>query len=194
MKSHGMLETCSPRALSGGDALASPLRQGECGSHSGAWYCVQSKPKRERDVAQQLDAQGFGSFLPLVAVRRKGAVEAVPAFPGYLFARFSLLADRWRAIYSTRGVRRLFSADERPIPVPEEAISTLLRLGYDRPIIAPDLPEEIAPGSLVRISSGPFAGFDGVCQWSSAERIALLLEIMGGARIVRIPRNAAGAA
>jgi transcriptional antiterminator RfaH len=190
---HGMLEPYSPGALSEGDAL-SRLRQGECGSHSGAWYCVQSKPKREREVADRLDAQGFGSFLPLVAVRRRGVVEEAPAFPGYLFVRFSLLADRWRSIYSTLGVRRLFSADEQPIPVPDSAISTLLRLGYDRPIAAPDLPEAIAPGSRVRIACGPFAGLDGVCQWSDAARVGLLLEIMGARRLVRIPRDAAGAA
>ena len=190
---NAMLEPCSPMALSGGNAL-SPLRQGECGSHSGAWYCVQSKPKRERDVADRHDAQGFGSFLPLVAVRRKGVVEPVPAFPGYLFVRFSLLADRWRSIYSTVGVRRLFSADERPIPVPDASISTLLRLGYDRPIVAPDLPEAIAPGSRVRIEAGPFAGLDGICQWSDAARVGLLLEILGAERLVRVPRDAAGAA
>jgi len=189
---NAILEPYSPPALCGGRAL-SPLRQGECGSHPGAWYCVQAKPKREREVADRLDAQGFGSFLPLVAVRRRGEIEIVPAFPGYLFVRFSLLLDRWRSIYSTVGVRRLFSADERPIPVPDASIATLLRLGYDRPITGEDLPEAIAPGSRVRIEAGPFAGLDGVCQWSSAERVALLLEIMGGARIVRIPRNAAGA-
>lgn len=176
----------------------SPLRRVECGSHLGAWYCVQSRPRMETIAAGELERQGFGTFLPLVAlrVRRRGEPERIvtaPAFPGYLFARFDVRADRWRSIHSTFGVRRLFSSEpEAPIAVPDPVIEELLRLGFDRPIVADPVPRLIAAGSLVHIEAGPFVGHDGVCLWSDAHRVALLLEIMGAPREVRIPRQAAG--
>lgn len=174
------------------------LRPGECGSHPGAWYCVQSRPRLERLAAHELERQGFAAFLPLVAIRlrRRGEPErvvSVPAFPSYLFVRFDIRADRWRCIHSTFGVRRLFSSEpEIPTPVPDAAIEELLRLGFDRPIVADPVPRLIAAGSVVHIAAGPFVGHDGVCLWSDAHRVALLLSVMGAPREVRLTRQAAG--
>ena len=67
----------------------SPLRQGGCGSHTGAWYCVQSRPRMETIAAGELARQGFGSFLPLVAVRRRrpGKPEDWPTGPGGIISK-----------------------------------------------------------------------------------------------------------
>lgn len=58
------------------------------------WYVCRTKSRTEKRVDQRLRAVGFESYLPLIerehqrADRRKRV--AVPLFPGYVFARFSL--------------------------------------------------------------------------------------------------------
>jgi transcription antitermination factor NusG len=155
----------------------------------------------------QLGKQGFKAHLPLfVAKREQVAAHSEfpstfarlvngklvedrdvirPLFPSYLFVRFDLSRDRWRAIPSTIGVQSLFmAAGHRPIPVPAGVVEALIERGrpgdgviddtYQGPSMAPLSPEE-----RVKITSGPFAGLHGICSWSTSKRVGLLLEAMG---------------
>lgn len=165
-------------------------RTPECGSHPGRrWHCVQAERGRETEVRDRLEDQGFGAFLPqIIALRpvRPGVqvAAAVPAFPGYLFARFDPRADQWRPILYTRGVKGLISsAPERPVAIPDAQIGVLLAAGYDRPIAADPVPELIDVGARVRVVEGPFAGTDGVCLWDDAKRVRLLMDLLNGAAV-----------
>jgi transcription antitermination factor NusG len=189
-----MLDTARTRpvvateAASGGNPLG-------CGSHSARWYCVETERAREAEVRDRLDDQGFGQFLPLViAMRpfRPGILQAkaVPAFPGYVFVRFDAKADRWRSIIYTRGVKGLFcSSRDVPTPVPQRQMDVLLALGYDRPIAEDPRPKLIEAGAKVRITTGPFADFDGVCLWDDGKRVALMFDLFGHSNRVTVARR-----
>lgn len=167
----------------------------ECGSHAvRSWYCVQAERGRESEVRDRLEAQGFGAFLPLViemrGPERLRRATVAPAFPGYLFVSFDVRADRWRSIVYTRGVRGLFSsAPDRPTPVPRSQVEALLALGYDAPIARDPRPQLIQAGATVRVIDGPFADAEGVCLWDDRRRVRLLMDLMGGAREVTLPRK-----
>ena len=179
-------------------SLVAPLpgrKTPECGSHPGrSWYCVQAERGRETEVRDRLEDQGFGAFLPLIIAMRPvrpgvRQAAAVAAFPGYLFAAFDVRADSWRSIIYTRGVKGLFSASpDRPTAVPRRQIEKLLELGYDRPIVEDPRPALIEVGARVRVEGGPFADQQGVCLWDDRRRVRLLMEVMGGAREVTVPR------
>lgn len=164
------------------------------------WYCVEAERARETEVRDRLEDQGFAAFLPLViALRpvRPGVMQAkaIPAFPGYLFARFDTARDRWRSIVFTRGVKGLFSsAPDRPTPVPQRQMEQLIAMGYDRPIAEDPRPALINAGAKVRVIDGPFAGHDGVCLWDDRKRVALLFDLLGGQRQITVPRAAVEAA
>jgi transcriptional antiterminator RfaH len=181
-------------------ALSGP-KLPECGCHSGrSWYCVRTDLRREVEVRDRLEEQGFGAFLPLIiAMRavRPGVREAaaVPAFPGYLFAAFDVKADRWRSILYTRGVKGIFSAHpEHPSRVPREQIERLLALGYDRPIVEDPRPALIQAGARLRVTDGPFADEQGVCLLDDGKRVRLLMDILGGQRSVTVPRSVVSSA
>lgn len=175
-------------------ALSTTGRAG-CGSHSGPrWYCVEAERFREAEARDRIEDQGFAAFLPQVLVMRSvrpGIMQAraVPAFPGYLFARFDVAKDRWRPIVYTRGVKGLFSSTpERPTPVPAAAMDLLLAQGFDKPIVADLRGELIKVGTKVRITEGAFLGHEGVCLWEDKKRVGLLFDVLGGGQEVTVPR------
>lgn len=169
-----------------------------CGSLIGArWYCVQSKPRDELVAEIQLRQQGFEAYLPqqMEAIPGKDA-RIRPLFPGYLFVRFDRDRDQWRPICHTRGVYRLFSASpERPIPVPRGVVEAIRAKAAPNGVIYPLEPERtIPPGTKLRITGGAFEFHTGVCQWTGQDRVGLLLQILGGSRVVEVPRSLVEAA
>lgn len=69
------------------------------------WYCVRSKPKKERAAAAQIESQlGLEVFCPQIRFRRKTARGPVwfqeALFPGYFFVRFDMAAMKQAVAYS----------------------------------------------------------------------------------------------
>jgi transcriptional antiterminator RfaH len=150
------------------------------------WYCVQTHVRGELTAIHGLTAQRFEIHLPKRWERdRHGGRIAAPLFPGYLFVRFDVAADRWRPVVSTRGVYRLFGATvERPTPLPVGVVEDLIeRAGPSGIIDDGTVPDPVAPlqaGQLARVTSGPFVDMTGICTWSTGRRVRLLLTLLGG--------------
>lgn len=146
------------------------------------WYVVHTLPHREAAAQRHLGNQGFRTFLPLYSktvrhARRHDTVLA-PLFPRYLFLAFDLTRDKWRAINATHGVSTLIMQGDRPTPVRDGVIETLI--ASSSPLGAVQFCRDIAPGERVRLVAGPFAGQLGILErLDSAGRVQVLLEIMG---------------
>ncbi len=152
------------------------------------WYCVQTHFREEYRALGELWQQGFRAYLPCLLPEDGERIE--PMFPGYLFVAFDAARDQWRPIVATRGVRRLFSAaPERPLPVPVGIVEELQARGragdgvIDLRRRAPDL-----EGRTVRILSGPFADFTGVCQMVAADRVRVLIDLFGRSAPIDLKR------
>lgn len=83
-----------------------------------AWMVVITKPQREKEVRDRLMHQGFEVYLPFrlldeVTAKRRG-IDATPLFPRFLFARATLDAYRWQAIFNTIGVSRVLCDPKAP--------------------------------------------------------------------------------
>jgi transcriptional antiterminator RfaH len=153
------------------------------------WYVVHTQPNGEGRADLNLRRQGFATYLPRYARRRRHArrqeVVKRPLFPRYLFVALDLARDRWRAVHSTFGVNRLVLAGEEPLPVPESIVEEIrAREGADG-LVALGLPSGVGPGSPVRLVDGIFADAKGVVERIADDRrVAVLLELLG--REVRV--------
>jgi transcriptional antiterminator RfaH len=149
------------------------------------WSVVRSQSQRERFAAEQLGLRGFETFLPMVQTKRASA----PLFNGYFFVR---IVEQWRSINYTFGVLCLVRVGDCPARCPDhevEALQAMVVGGFVR------LPEgrgapvkrEMAIGSKVKITSGPFAGMAGLYGgMSTRDRERVLLNLLGGQRSVTI--------
>ncbi len=153
------------------------------------WYVVHTQPNGEGRADLNLRRQGFATYLPRYARRRRHArrqdVVRRPLFPRYLFVALDLARDRWRAIHSTFGVDRLVLAGEEPLPVPQGVVEEIrAREGGDG-LVTIGLPAGVGPGSSVRLVDGIFADAKGVVERIADDRrVAILLELLG--REVRV--------
>lgn len=155
------------------------------------WFAIFSKPRREAEALEQLERQGYKTFLPKVRSKRRlrgqwrDVVE--PMFPRYLFIQAVLGEDDLRPVRSTRGVVGLVRFGGQLQPVPENVIVELYRLCPDREA-ALELTEVLVPGSKVRILEGPFADFEAeLLSVDGSRRALVLLKLLGQVNTVQLP-------
>ena len=156
------------------------------------WYAVHCQPHRESAAAAHLANQDFKIFLPRCEKTRRHArkIEKVrrPFFPGYLFIQLDIARTRWRSINSTFGVNRIVMCNEHPAPAPVGVVEALMSACDDDGILW--WRAELALGQKVRVVSGPFAELVGeLDQLTDADRVQVLLDIMGGRTRVVLPRD-----
>ena len=149
------------------------------------WYLVKTKPRAEERVLNYLRFANYSYLFPTywktVLFGRKR--EKKPLFPGYVFALLRLKRDYHKIRY-TRGVSGFVKFGGLPIPVHEEIIESLKARTRDDGTVRM-VSKPLRKGEVVKISEGPFAGFEAVFLESlnDGERVALLLKGLNSARV-----------
>lgn len=163
-------------------------------SSNSAWYVAQTQLQAETKASANLAQQGFEVYVPryLRTVRhaRRVNVIRVPLFPNYLFVKIDIEAQRWRAINSTVGVKRLVGNDGTPARIPNSIVEDLKENesadGFSS-IVSPAA--RIKAGDAVRMLRGAFDSCRGIFQGrTDHERVEILLEMLG--RKVRVVTDA----
>ena len=157
------------------------------------WYAVHTKARDEKLAEENLQRQGFATFLPRIKAskRRRGRwLEVIePLFPGYLFARLDLLIQDSSPIRSTRGVLGLVRFGGDPAPVPPGLVEQLMAAKADDVGVVRQ-EQLFQAGDRVEIITGPFAGLPAsILAETGKERVELLLELLGRATKVVISRH-----
>lgn len=164
-----------------------------------AWYLAHTLPRAEHKALTHLTRQGFGGYLPCYLAqrhhaRRRDWVEK-PLFPRYLFVHLDLGRDRWRAVYSTVGVRTLVSAGGQPLAVPIEVIEEIRAREDSCGFVLLDGGHTFHRGDRVRFTGGLFRDTEGLFECrSDDERVVVLLEMLGRQVKVNVPLGAIMAA
>jgi transcriptional antiterminator RfaH len=158
------------------------------------WYLVQTKPRQEHLAQENLERQGYSTYLPLIRnIRRRLGNRHYtdePFFPRYMFIRLNTLTDNWAPIRSTIGVINLVRFGQWPTPVPDNLIQQI------RDKANPDtglheIERELNKGDRVRILDGPLMGYEGIfLAPSGQERVLVLMEIMGKQARLKVDADA----
>ena len=125
------------------------------------WFLIQYKPNSHRLAEQNLNRQDFETFLPLQKITKRQASRFVsdlrPLFPGYMFVNADPEQRPWNKINSTRGVSRLITFSNKPIPLPNQLVPELISQCDAKGVLQPMKKLDI--GNRVKIKTGPFAKF-----------------------------------
>ena len=146
-----------------------------------SWYAVQTKPRRERAVAEALERGGLECYFPRIRQWRHRAGkrfrEVGPLFPGYLFVRLAFAGDYPRVRW-TPGLARVVAFGDSPVRIEEDMLAQIREMekAGSRGRLRS---QSLEPGARVRVMEGPFAGFQGrvVTRLSGGERVRILLEL-----------------
>jgi transcription elongation factor/antiterminator RfaH len=156
------------------------------------WFLVHTLPHSERRAQLHLGAQGFRTHFPTIqkTIRHARQLRTVraPLFPRYVFLILDLGRDRWLSVWGTFGVSSLYTCQDRPVPVPEGIVETLIENSDEANLAL--FTSGLTTGQSVRILSGPFANFVGTLERLDAGgRVRVLLEMMGTAVPVAVRRS-----
>ena len=147
------------------------------------WYALHTKPHKECQVASLLRSRSLEVFLPLLRVNpvNPRAARERPYFPNYLFAHVDLAVTGLSALQWTPGLLRMVEFGGVLGTVPGALIAQLKQRLYEIRAAGGLALQELSGGDRVRVTSGPFQGYEGVfdVRLSGADRVRVLLELIG---------------
>lgn len=157
------------------------------------WYVLYTKPNAEYQVANVLRQQQVEVFLPEVTTANtQGEKKKRPFFPTYLFVRVDLENTSLSTFRWTPGLRNPVRFDGQPATVPSKIIAFIQQRLADINGNGGFPSHSFQAGDTVKITDGPFEGMIGIFDDSTspAERVRVLLTILGNINRASIPVNA----
>jgi transcriptional antiterminator NusG len=141
---------------------------------NGDWYVVHTYSGYENKVktnlesrihTMQMEGKIFGVHIPMEDVMEiksgKKQVVKKKQFPGYLLVRMIYDNDSWYVVRNTPGVTGFVSAGtgSKPTPLSKHEVEKILAVKKEE--VRPQVRLGFEEGDIVRITSGPFADFNG---------------------------------
>jgi transcription antitermination factor NusG len=172
------------------------------------WFVAQSEHRQERLALQWIRRLGLCAWLPEFSpVKRRSALRRPlteapryqygqrdlsadphirPLFRTYLLFEADLAEDLWRGVYSQPGVSAVLGTRFGPEPVPQAAMDVLWKQCAADGVIYEARPDAgrkpIGRSTAVRLTDDfdpRFAGLEGIVEYTNAQRVNILLEILG---------------
>ena len=157
----------------------------------GPWYVCLTKPRQEAFALSKLQEQGYELYLPQMEswARRAGrwVHKKSVLFPRYAFVRPSRPSQGVSAIRSTPGVSTLVKFGPVLACLSHERLSALQALLAERAAAAPQQP--LQAGQQVVFASGPLRGWGGLVSDVAAERVTVLMTLLGQEQRVSGPAH-----
>lgn len=165
------------------------------------WYVVQVRSGTEHNIRIQCnkkipDTIMKRCFIPYYEEKKKqnGSWNTLQKilFPGYIFMITEDVEKLFFHLKTIEGMTKLIGAGNDIIPLTEEEIIFLQRLGGDEQIVS--MSEGIIEGTQVIITSGPLMGMEGLIQkidrhkrkaWLDLELFGRMQQVEVGLEITR---------
>jgi transcription antitermination factor NusG len=126
------------------------------------WFAILARTGREKNATILLENAGYECYLPVIKFTRQWSDRLketeLPLFPGYLFCRMNP-HDRL-PVLMTPGVIQIVGVGKTPIPVEEQEIAAIQRVGKSGISTMPW--PYLQVGHVARIEDGPLRGMTGI--------------------------------
>jgi len=98
-------------------------------------------------------------------------------FPGYVLIEMELNDQTWYLVKNTIGVTGFVSSGNKPVPLQEHEVRNILEAAEGNVKITP----EWKKGEVIRVTSGPFADFNGTIEEvnTDKQKVKVLISIFG---------------
>jgi len=154
-----------------------------------SWFAIQTRYRYEHRIAQELKAKGIESFLPTVREthnwKDRSKTLDVPAFAGYLFARFEATLQNRVRVLETAGVVNLLGKQGKPEPVPDVEVAALQQMLASG--VQCSRHPYVVIGALLRIKCGPLQGLEGrVIRIANALKLVMNVSAINQALAVEV--------
>ena len=155
------------------------------------WFLIYTKPRQEERAKENLENQGFETFLPIIAfekIKQPKLYSLKPMFPRYLFTQYNGEKSNWAHVKSTRGVSHVITFGDKLTEVPNSVIDYLKSKVDDNDVLKLQTTRKtFQKGDELVIKQGVFQGKDATfLSMSGKERVRVLLSLMNRITIADI--------
>ncbi len=159
------------------------------------WFAILARTGREKNATLLLENAGYECYLPVIKFTRQWSDRLkeieLPLFPGYLFCRMN--PHNRLPVLTTPGVMQIVGVGKTPIPVEEQEIDAIQRVGKSGISLMPW--PYLQVGQEARIEAGPLRGVTGiVIRIKSGLKLVLSVNLLQRSIAVEIDRSWIGAA
>jgi len=157
------------------------------------WYVLHVAPGYDILIHKWIKWFGmsYHQFHTTITRGRRKTDIVVSAYPGYVFVKFDVDADRWQMLHDVPGVIKLFSCGpENPLALPDGVMEDLMEYHDHKnaqPIKLSATP--IVAGAQLKILNGPFTSFTGTCINSTPDFVKMMVDVFGRTSPVTLKRN-----
>jgi transcriptional antiterminator RfaH len=151
------------------------------------WYALRSKPRKEEVLWRQLRAQEFEVFFPRLRVQpvNPRSRKLRPYFPGYMFVQTDLEEVGLSIFQWMPHAIGLVSFDNEPAIVPDNLIYAVQKRVDEIAAAGGEFFDGLKFGEMVRISAGPFAGYEAIfdARIPGTERVRVFIQMLNDRRL-----------
>lgn len=162
------------------------------------WYLAYSKSRAESVAQDHLQRQDFDTWSPKIKVANKKSPEPAfvfeTLFPRYVFFRPRTAHQSIGSVRYTCGVSNIVTFGTEPARIGHKKLCQLSNWVLKQHQTSMTDISGMKPGTLVKITEGPFSNLQGLVKMSNSRRILVLLEIMGSDQTISFPYSAVHAA
>ena len=152
-----------------------------------SWYALRSKPRKEEVLWQQLLAREVEVFFPRLKVNpvNPRSRKLREYFPGYMFVQVDLEEVGLSKFKWMPHAIGLVSFDGEPATVPDTLIHAVRKRVEEIAAVGGEFYDGLQPGDPVRVSSGPFAGYEAIfdMRLPGSERVRVLIQMLSDRKI-----------
>ena len=154
------------------------------------WYALKAISGKEQKVKEyiELDMKNhhFEQYVPQVliptkrveqVVREKRVVKEVNMLPGYVLVEAQLVGEIAHMLRNTPNVLGFLGGTDKPTPLRQSEINCMLGVDQDEEIVPEVLHTEYIEGESVKVTDGPFSGFNGKIESVNSEKQKLKVAV-----------------
>ena len=164
------------------------------------WYVIQVRTGTEENICCQcrkiIDSSILERcFIPYYQEKKKYQgkwhTQERILFPGYVFLVTNHVEELYESLKDIIGSTRLIGTGEEIVPLSEEEVTLLLRLGKEEQLV--ELSTGIIENSQIRILEGPLVGMEGTIRkidrhkrkaWLEIEMFGRTVEMQVGLEVI----------
>ena len=154
---------------------------------STAWYVLNSKPRKENLLWQQLKIRELETFYPRLRVESVNprSRKVRPYFPGYLFVRVDLATYGFSNLAWVPGLRRIVSFSGEPAKVSDTVIENLRSHLAAHNNAHKAHQNSLQPGQPVHIADRRFEGYEAIfdARLDGKGRVRVLLKLLSDQQV-----------
>ena len=160
------------------------------------WVLIYTKAKQEIKANENLQKQGFKTFLPLITSTNKnsGFKSLVPVFPRYIFAQINFGLNNWTCIKSSYGVSHIVMFGEEFTSISYKIIKLIQEKLNEEGVYKENISRvNFQKGDTLTIKDGRFIGIDAIfLSDKSKDRVRLLLKLLNTTVISEVNKSDIG--